>query len=426
MAKPYDLEQLKLVLARHSRVCDAAREIGLKPEAVVDTFRRRGQSAASFLAGKHVRVPEGHEVKSVTTTEGPDGELIQQSTKTQQVADKPRFEPLPPDHTLKGLTTALGPAGDIRWQWVMARQGEADRWAKFWDAASNAAARYAGLAGVVKAPRRADPSTMTIYNLGDPHIGMLAWAKECGVDFDTRIAERELFGVVDMLVERAPASHEGVLANLGDFLHAQNDKQLTPHGGNKLDVDGRSAKVNEIAFGLMTRLVDRLRQKHKRVRVVTVPGNHDPDVARMLAIYLRKSYENEPRVEILPNWNPFTYLEWGQNLFGWAHGDGAKPEVLPKIMAEDMREAWGRTWFHCWHTGHEHQKRVLEVQGTSCLVETHRTVAANDGWAHWKGYRSGKSLSAITYAFEGGEISRQVVDLRVARSRIAARVKATA
>jgi len=92
-------------------------------------------------------------------------------------------------------------------------------------------------------------------------------------------------------------------------------------------------------------------------------------------------------------------------------------------MSVDMREAWGRTEYHKWDTGHEHHWRVLESPG--CIVETHRTVAANDGWHHWKGYRSGKSLSAITYAREGGEISRQTVDLSVARSRIAANVRST-
>lgn len=422
--KPYDLEKLKLVLGRHSRVSDAARELGLKPDAVSDTFRRRGLAASSFLA--KVAVPHGQEIKTVSTRRDADGEIVEQTIKTHQEATGPHFETVPPDHLVKGLTTALGPDGATRWQWVKTRQHEADRWDAFWKAAEAQTTRYRGCAEAIVAPIRADKSTLTMYNLGDPHIGMLAWGKETGTDFDVRIAERELFGVVDMLVDRAPASHEAVIANLGDFLHAQNDSQLTPRGGNKLDVDGRSAKVNEIAFALMRRLIDRVRQKHTHVRAVMVPGNHDPDTARNLAIFLRGVYENESRVEIMPNWNPFTYLEWGQCLFGWAHGDGAKPDELPKVMAEDMREAWGRTWFHCWHTGHEHHRRVIEIKGTSCLVETHRTIAPNDGWAHWKGYRAGKSLSAITYAFEGGEISRQTIDLSVARARIAASVKKSA
>lgn len=422
--RPYDLDKLKLTLGRHSRVSDAARELGLKPAALTDTFRRRGLSAGSFLA--KVAVPHGQEIKTVSTRRDADGAIVEQTIKTHQEASGPHFETVPPDHLVKGLTTALGPDGNTRWQWVKTRQGEADRWDAFWKAAASQTERYRGCAEASCAPEQVDRRTLTMYNLGDPHIGMLAWGKETGVDFDVRIAERELFGVVDMLVERAPPSREAVLANLGDFLHAQNDKQLTPTGGNKLDVDGRSAKVNEIAFALVRRMIDRLLQHHTHVRVVNVPGNHDPDVARMLAIFLRAVYENQPRVEVMPNWSPFTYLEWGQNLFGWAHGDGAKPEVLPKVMAEDMREAWGRTWFHCWHTGHEHHRRVLEIAGTSCLVETHRTVAPNDAWAHWKGYRAGKSLSAITYAEEGGEISRQVVDLSVARARIAASVKKSA
>lgn len=421
-ARKYDLDHWRKILGNYSRVSDCERDHGLPAKSLVDTFRRKGDHAAAHLA--KVAVPHGQEIKSITLQRDAKGKTKGETLRTQQEAkDPPQFRPLPPDHALKGVTTWLGPRGDVRQQVVMARQDEAARWEKFWAACEKATERYRGIAAVEAAPvpSTQDHDTLTMYNLGDPHIGMLAWGKETGVDFDVRIAERELFGVVDMLVERAPASSEAVIADVGDFVHAQNDKQLTPNGSNKLDVDGRMAKVNEIAFMLMRRLVDRVRQKHARTRVVAIPGNHDPDTARMLTLWLRAVYENVSSVEVLANWSPFTYLEWGSNLFGWAHGDGAKMDQLPSIMANDQAQAWGRTTHRYWHTGHVHHRNVLEHGG--CVVESHRTVAPNDAWHNWKGYRSGKSLSAITYAREGGEISRQTVDLSVARSRIAASIR---
>ncbi len=422
MAQPnraYDLDALKQILARHSRTSEAAREAGIKPSALTDTFRKRGLSAASFLA--RVAVPEGMRLEGVTTLQSADGRVKQQSIKAGMAPkDPPRFEPVPEGHNITGVSTYLGRQGEQIGQWVKTDQVRANREAEFWRACEVATERYRGIASRVRAPRKTNRYTQTQYLLGDPHIGMLSWAKETGTDFDTRIAERELFATVAELADRAPASEESVLANLGDYVHAQTDKNLTPNGGNKLDVDGRIAKVNEIAFGLMRRMVDLLLSKHARVTVVTVPGNHDPDTARMMAIYLRSVYENEARVHILPNWNPITYTRFGDNAFMYAHGDGLKPERMPLVMATDQPVLWGATKFHYIHTGHEHHERIKEHPGA--IVETHRTVAASDGWHGWKGYRSGKSLYAVTYHRTEGEISRVKCDLSVARARIAARV----
>ena len=243
---------------------------------------------------------------------------------------------------------------------------------------------------------------------------MLAWGREVGADFDVKIAEKDLLGCVDMLVDRAPDSKHAVLANVGDFFHAENDSQLTPRGGNKLDCDTRWAKVTDIGFMLMRRLVDRLRGKHEHVRVVNVPGNHDPYMARMLTLWLKAVYEDEPRVEIVDNANPYMYLRHGKNLFGFAHGDGTKIEQLPGIMAADRAEDWGSTDFRMWVTGHIHHITRKEFPG--CLVESFRTLATRDFWHHQKGYRSGQSLQAITFDEEFGEITRSTVDLKFVRA----------
>src|SRR5690606_7531590 len=118
--------------------------------------------------------------------------------------------------------------------------------------------------------------TCTVYPLGDPHIGMLAWAKETGQDFDLQIAERDLTRAIDLLVDRAPSSKMAVLGNVGDFFHAEGDDQKTPTGGNKLDCDTRWAKITDVGFNIMRRLIDRLLTKHGVVHVVNVPGNRDP------------------------------------------------------------------------------------------------------------------------------------------------------
>lgn len=407
------IDEITTTLAKHSRVIDAETELGLPRKSITDRLRRRGLRAGDYLA--RVAVPDGHRVRGNSTLEGPDGQTDRRWIKTERDSDDPsKYPDVLPDFTVVRQATQLDGQGKVRSQWLSSNKDQATRWDQFWASCGRATAQYRGIATAGAAPKVTESRLLTLYPLGDPHIGMLAWGREVGDDFDVKIAERDLFRCVDMLVDRAPASKVGVLANVGDFFHAENDAQLTPTGKNKLDCDTRWAKVTDVGFTLMRRLVDRLRGKHERVRVVNVPGNHDPYMARMLAIYLKAVYESEPRVEIVDNSNPYMYMRHGKNLLGFAHGDGARSEQLPAIMASDRPEDWGATQFRMWVTGHIHHITRKETPG--CVVESFRTLATRDFWHHHKGYRSGQSLSAITFDREFGEITRSTVDLKFVRA----------
>jgi hypothetical protein len=315
------------------------------------------------------------------------------------------------------VSTLLDGQGKIRAQWLQAPKDEQTRWEEFWAACERNAKQYKGIAEPVKAPKYNDEDTCTVYPLGDPHIGMLAWAKETGQDFDLQIAERDLIRAIDLLVDRAPPSKRAVLANVGDFFHAENDDQKTPTGGNKLDCDTRWAKITDVGFHIMRHLIDRLLEKHAFVEVVNVPGNHDPRMARMMNMWLSVVYEKENRASIKDNRSPYLYIKHGRNLLGFAHGDGAKPEQLPGIMAADQPSDWGDTDYRMWFTGHIHHQTRKEYPG--CVIESFRTLAARDYWHSWKGYRSGQSLSCITLHEEYGEITRSTVDIKLVRADIA-------
>src|SRR5579875_2253484 len=249
--------------------------------------------------------------------------------------------------------------------------------------------------------------------------GMLAWASEVGESFDLRIAERELCECMAQLVARSPAASEAIVCNLGDFWHAQDDKQTTPKSGNKLDVDGRFGKVGQVGLAIMRTLVDCALTKHERVRVRSIPGNHDPLAALWLPLYLRAVYEREPRVIVEDGFNPYQYDAFGRVLLGWAHGDGAKLEDLGQIMAADEPEKWGAAKFRYFHVGHVHHWSQKELRGI--FVETHRTLAGRDAWHHHSGYRSGRALKAVAYHRRYGLDSVAVVGIERVRDALESR-----
>jgi len=79
-------------------------------------------------------------------------------------------------------------------------------------------------------------------------------------------------------------------------------------------------------------------------------------------------------------------------------------------MAADEPEAWGRTKYHYWLTGHIHHLTRKEYPG--CIVESFRTMAARDYFAQHGGYRSGRSMEAMVLHREFGEFARYTVDIR--------------
>jgi hypothetical protein len=362
-------------------------------------------------------IPAGHELGGVSRLVGPDGETRQEWSKTRVAgADEPPVA-IPENFLVDRASTMRRGDGTTVVEWTSYKADAVDRWESVKAAISEHVAEYVRPAEPVEPPDVTNKDLILLYPLGDPHIGMLAWAAEVGSSFDLKIAERELRECMRQMVARSPSADQAIVANLGDFFHAENGRQTTPKNGNKLDVDGRSGKVGRIGLSLMRTLVDTALTKHQSVRVRSLPGNHDPEACFWIVEYLRAVYEHEPRVVVEDGFSPYQYDAFGRNLFGWHHGDGAKIEALGEIMATDVPELWGASSFRYFHTGHEHHLRLKELRGV--VVETHRTLAGPDAWHFHAGYRSGRSLKAIAYHRDYGLESVAVVGVERVRAALA-------
>lgn len=358
---------------------------------------------------------DGHELAGVSTLTK-DGEIVAEWNKTRVAgADEPPT-PLPEDfHAVRSSTMQRGD-GSVVVQWTSYDRKAQAQWESVKAAITAHVETFVRPVAPVEAPAVTDDDLLVVYPLGDPHIGMLAWANEVGEHFDLRIAERELCECFRQLVERAPASSRAIVCNLGDFWHAEDDKQRTPQSGHKLDVDGRHGKVGEVGLALLDTLIATALEKHARVEFRSIPGNHDPSSSFWLPQTVRRTYLNEPRVTVHDGYNPYQFDTHGRVLLGWAHGDGAKLDDLGELMATDEPELWGGARFRYWNTGHVHHLSERELRG--CVVNTHRTLAGRDAWHHHSGYRSGRSLSAIAYHREWGRDSVWHVGVERVRAAI--------
>lgn len=266
----------------------------------------------------------------------------------------------------------------------------------------------------VKGPKKTNDDLMAVYPVGDHHMGMLAWDKETGDDYDMTIAENLLVGATDHLVGLMGGASRALVAFLGDFMHYDSFEPVTPTSRNQLDADSRFPKMVRASVRAMRYTIDAALKAHGTVDVIVEIGNHDLSSTIFLMECLACVYENEPRVTIDTSPMHYHYLRFGKCLVGVHHGHGTKMANLPLIMAADRPQEWGETEFRYWYTGHIHQSKVQPATSaqdySGCVVESFRILAPNDAWAHQKGYRSHRDMKAIMLHREFGEVARMTVN----------------
>lgn len=323
---------------------------------------------------------------------------------------------VPEGFHLRGISELRGADGEVKLRWIKSAADAETRMLQLRDAVLQIGEELPR-ADPAPAPVNSIADLLCVYPMGDPHIGMYAWAAETGADFDLTIAERELVSAVDRLVEAAPPAEQALIINLGDFFHADSPENRTARSGHALDVDTRWPKVLSVGIRIMRRIIDRALEKHASVRVINEIGNHDDNSSIMLGLCLAAYYEREPRVDIDTSPSKFHWLEWGRNLIGVTHGNGLKRDALPGIMAADQAEAWGRTLYRYWYCGHIHHESVKEFPG--CIVESFRTLAARDSWHAASGYRSDRDLRCDVLHREWGRVARNILGIRQIQASIA-------
>jgi hypothetical protein len=242
------------------------------------------------------------------------------------------------------------------------------------------------------------------YLIADVHFGMRAWKDETGAEYNIAIAAQRMSEASAMLINAAPYTDRAIILNLGDTLHQNDSKNMTPTSGHILDVDGRFAQAAMAAVKSHVAMIEAAKTKHKHIEVVVLAGNHDPDFTHMLAIALVMRYEEDERVTV--HWNPakMWVMEFGRNLLAAHHGDKTKPERLAMQVADVHAPMWGRTYWRYLDTGHIHQDSSKDIGGI--FWESHRAITTRDAAAAGFGYTGRSTMKCVTVHRERGEVMR--------------------
>ncbi len=248
------------------------------------------------------------------------------------------------------------------------------------------AANHAPRKWHIEKPRsKAAPDCLYVLNIQDLHLAKLAWGKETGgPDWDIYISEKAFRDTVDDLISKAPTERiEEVLVIIGsDLLQVDNEQSATT-AGTYVDSDSRLNKIFEVAFKMLTDVIEKLATRFK-VRGVVLQGNHDATTSMFLGHSIASWFHTNPNVIIDKAPKSRKYVPYGKTLIGFDHGDETKLADLPLLLMRENQETISQFKFQEVLTGHLHQEGVEEYKGVKVRIAP--ALCSADRWHARKGF----------------------------------------
>ena len=254
---------------------------------------------------------------------------------------------------------------------------------------------------------------LLVVNPADIHIGKYANGAETGSEYDVETAcMRVLEGLEGLISKSEGFDIDKVLFCVGnDVLHIDNVYGTTTKGTPQ-DTDGKWWEHFEVALALYVKCVEMLRQIAP-VDVVHSMSNHDYQSGFHLAHALKSWFRQDKEVSFDVSVAHRKYYQYGTNLIGLEHGDGAKMDNLPLLMAQEKPEMWSGTKYRYWYLHHLHHKVKHKWRDAKdfigVTVEYMRSPSGTDSWHSRKGF-SGilKAVEGFIHEKNSGQVARLV------------------
>lgn len=252
---------------------------------------------------------------------------------------------------------------------------------------------------------------LLILDIADLHIGKLGRKYETGEDYDSAIAKQRAWEGIRGIMSKARAFEiDRVLFIIGnDILHTDGAKRTTT-SGTLQDTDGMFYDNFNDALKLYVEIIENLALSYN-VDIVFNPSNHDYVAGFMLARTVGVWFKDHPNVQIDDSIAHRKYFQYGVNMIATTHGDGAKLQDIPLLMATEDPEMWANTTYRYCYSHHIHHKQVNKFQSAKDLigvtVEYLRSPSSPDSWHYRNGYCGGKkAIEGFIHNFNEGQIAR--------------------
>lgn len=217
----------------------------------------------------------------------------------------------------------------------------------------------------------------------DLHYSKLSLSEEVGEGYNSQIASERFNQVIDELIDEVSNKKiEKVIFPIGNDFFNFDATSGTTTGGTPQDNDCKFSKMFKDGCLLLIDGIKKL-SEIAPVDVFCVNGNHDMMTSYHATMTMWAFFHSDEKVNVDISISPRKYVEFGNCLIGFSHGDKEKGRI-DGIMQIEARESWGRTKFREWHLGHLHSEQTAEKNGM--IIRNLSSVTGTDAWHHTSGY----------------------------------------
>jgi len=247
-------------------------------------------------------------------------------------------------------------------------------------------------------PKKDEPCLAEI-SIFDIHFGKLAWERETGENYDSKIAQERSMAAFNDLLERALRNDiEEFLIVIGnDELHIDSMQEETT-AGTPQHTDSRWQQMADRVIETRIKQIDTAKQ-YAPVNILIVPGNHDEMLAQWIGRELRAYYRNDANVNVNAEPTLTKYYKYGVNMLMFNHGKDVKPDRLANMMPVQKPQMFAETEVREVHIGHLHKraKMVRHVdEDAGVVVRVLPSLCGSDYW-HAKKLFTGNIKAAQCY-----------------------------
>ena len=245
---------------------------------------------------------------------------------------------------------------------------------------------------------------LLVVDPADIHIGKLATAFESGEDYNNQIAVKRVIDGVNGILQKTQGFNIDKILFIGgnDILHIDTPHRKTT-AGTPQDTDGMWYECFLIAKKLYVDVLQILLTVAD-VHFVFNPSNHDYTNGFFLADVIQTYFKDCKNISFDCSIAHRKYFKYHNNLIGSTHGDGAKQQDLPLLMAQESKE-WSNTKHRYVYTHHVHHKVAKDFIGVT--VESLRSPSGTDSWHHRNGFcHAPKAIEGFLHSKEHGQICR--------------------
>lgn len=203
---------------------------------------------------------------------------------------------------------------------------------------------------------------------------------------------------IDELLERVKHYHiNKIILPIGnDLFHSEGISQSTTKGTKMFDY----VEWKECFNIIWKLLIDKINML-SRISPIEIPivlGNHSEAREYYLGCLLDAYYSNNSNVTILNNTFPRKYIQFGEVLLGFDHGE-LKPYDYPLLMATEKPIEFSKSTTRIMLCGHLHSQQNYEIKGVH--VRFLPSLCPSDEWHNKMGYSSQKAAQGYKFNNSG-------------------------